>query len=197
MTRTDLLNELIKRNSLEFYLEIGVQNPANNFDKINTPYKISVDPDVNAKANFVCTSDAFFSIWKSAAHPPGNKFDLILIDGLHHAEQVEKDITNSWEVLQPGGFIVLHDCNPTEEWQQLVPRQHKVWYGDTWRAFVGFREKYRILPSLETFCIPDDCGCGIIQKMQDVKIEPGFVSTISWKEFDQDREALLNLREWI
>src|SRR5690606_11871232 len=80
-TRTDLLNHLAEKYSLERYLEIGVQVPALNFDKINCPYKIGVDPDPNASALHCVTSDEFFSYNK-------DQFDLIFIDGLHTAEQV-------------------------------------------------------------------------------------------------------------
>lgn len=41
---TQLLNYLIERYGLKSYLEIGLQNPANNFDKINAWLKIGVDP---------------------------------------------------------------------------------------------------------------------------------------------------------
>ena len=91
--------------------------------------------------------------------------------------------------MNPGGFIVLHDCNPKEEWQQLVPRQHKVWYGDVWRAFVGFRLKY---PDVISFCLDHDCGLGVI-KYTDKKIEPGFITDISWQEFDKNRKQLLGI----
>ena len=43
---TQLLNVLIKKHNLKSYLEIGVQNPANNFDKIECDSKVGVDPEV-------------------------------------------------------------------------------------------------------------------------------------------------------
>jgi hypothetical protein len=165
------------------YLEIGSQNSDNNFNKITAPVKISVDPDPKAKAMHEGTSDDFFHFYD------GPKFDVIFIDGLHHSYQVEKDVINAMGNLHPAGFIVLHDCNPIEEWQQLVPRQHKEWYGDVWRTFVGFRLKY---PDVTSFCMDFDCGCGVI-KYTDQKIEPGFITDMPWAEFDKNRNALLGM----
>lgn len=62
MNRTDLLNHLIKRHRLKYYLEIGVQNKSQNFDKIVCESKIGVDPDINADATFSLTSDNFFKM---------------------------------------------------------------------------------------------------------------------------------------
>ena len=46
------------------------------------------------------TSDEFFKNNK-------DQFDLIFIDGLHHYNQVKKDIINSVEVLKDGGIILM------------------------------------------------------------------------------------------
>lgn len=182
MTRTDLINLLMVSNEKKDYLEIGVQKPDNNFNKILAETKVSVDPDPKAEAKHICTSDHFFN-WDA------RKFDVIFIDGLHEAPQVEKDIINSMSALNKGGFIVLHDCNPPTEKDQLVPRQHKIWYGDVWRAFVGFRLKY---PDVISFCLDHDCGLGVI-KQTDQKIEPGFISDMPWQEFDKNRKQLLGI----
>jgi len=182
MTRTELINMLIKMHGFTSYLEIGMQKAENNFNKIIADVKVSVDPDPKAEATHQCTSDVFFD-WDN------RKFDVIFIDGLHEAPQVERDTINAMRIMNPGGFIVLHDCNPKEEWQQLVPRQHKVWYGDVWRAFVGFRLKY---PDVISFCLDHDCGLGVI-KYTDKKIEPGFIADISWQEFDKNRKQLLGI----
>lgn len=186
-TRTELIQHLIDTHKLTSYLEIGVQNRANNFNKINIDNKECVDPDVNAKATYDCSSDHFFE--KINKGDAKDHYDLIFIDGLHHAEQVEKDIINSMAVLNPGGFIVLHDCNPPNEMVQRVPRQTKEWYGDVWRAFVGFRMHH---PEVESYCYGFDCGCGVIT-YTDKKIEPGFLINMSWEEFDKTRKKLLAL----
>ena len=51
---------------------------------------------------FKNTSDKFFEINRE-------KFDLIYIDGSHEAQQVYKDISNSWACLNHNGIIVCDD----------------------------------------------------------------------------------------
>lgn len=184
MTRTEFINMLIKLHGYTSYLEIGMQKAANNFDKVIAPLKVSVDPDPKAEAMHKCVSDWFFEV-------DNRKFDLIFIDGLHHSDQVERDIINSLRVLNRDGIIVLHDCNPPTEKDQLVPRQHKVWYGDVWRAFVGFRLKY---PDVISFCLDHDCGLGVIKytTIPD-RIVPGFVTHMNWDHFNNNRKELLGI----
>ncbi len=86
---------------------------------------------------------------------PDILFDVIFIDGLHLAEQVDRDISNSLKVLKEDGFIVLHDCNPPTEWHARemyafyhTPAQGQ-WNGTTWKAFL----KYRNDNSIYSCCI--------------------------------------------
>ena len=126
---TQLLNYLIERYGLKSYLEIGVQNPANNFDKINCPYKEGVDPEIKRRGDlFDMTSDKYFEMI-----PEYRFFDLIFIDGLHHADQVKRDFENSLRCLNDNGFIVIHDTLPDEEQYTTVPRQTKKWFGDVYK----------------------------------------------------------------
>lgn len=179
-TRTELLNFLAKRYGLERYLEIGVQNPANNFDLIQCLIKTSVDPDPNSMATCGMTSDEYFTTQKTYSWG----FDLIFIDGLHHADQAARDFTNSFKVLAPGGFIVLHDCNPPKEEYTHVPRDSKMWWGDVYK----FASR---LSRNETFCTVDiDCGCGVFKKTNGVSI---LDAVPDWNHFDKNRKTLLNL----
>ena len=156
-TRTDLLNFLAEKYNMEHYLEIGVQVPELNFDRIKIRHKISVDPDPEARAIFCETSDQFFAHWKPVETievtsrdskkreflRSDQRFDLIFIDGLHTAEQVKKDFENALKILSPNGFIVLHDCNPLKEEHTIVPRPTKTghWNGDVYK-FVCSMPKY-------------------------------------------------------
>ena len=110
--RTDIINFLLSLEKRDKkYLEIGVRNRKSNFDLIKSKTKYSVDPAVNLSNHndhFQLTSDDFFSNLKSNKILSSNiKFDVIFVDGLHLAEQVEKDIKNSLEFIKDDGFIVL------------------------------------------------------------------------------------------
>lgn len=171
-TRTQVLNYLLNsfENDSTQYLEIGVRNPAHNFDEIIASEKYSVDPGIEFKENpvdFKLSSDAFFKQLNAGLILRKNiRFDVIFIDGLHLAEQVDRDIENALAFIKDDGYIVLHDCNPPTEWHareeylyDLTPAKY-FWNGTTWKAFY----KYRQRTDLTSACIDTDWGIGIITR---------------------------------
>jgi hypothetical protein len=170
-SRTEIINLTLSKFSKEtVYLEIGVRRPEDNFNKINSSKKYSVDPGIENPKNpvdFPFTSDEFFyKLKKGEILSKDIRFDVIFIDGLHLANQVERDIENSLSFLSENGFILLHDCNPPTEWHareeyyyDLTPAE-KFWNGTTWKAFY----KYRADQRLTSACIDTDWGVGILTK---------------------------------
>lgn len=154
MNRVTIIQSLIDKHNYKSYLEIGVRD-GSCFNTITCETKIGVDPDQSSAATVFQTSDEFFKNLNI-------KFDIIFIDGLHHADQVEKDIQNSLDALNPGGIIVMHDCLPTSEFMQRIPMlpEHNEWTGDTWRAYFKFR---RERADLEMSVVDTDWGCGLIR----------------------------------
>ncbi len=169
--RTDVINKLLSGfDRPTHYLEVGVRDPRDNFLKIESKTKYSVDPGLEMEENladFKCTSDEFFEgmnqgQWQNLPA----KFDVIFIDGLHTAEQVDRDIANALEVLSEDGFVVLHDCNPPTQWhareefgfQRSPAGAH--WNGTTWKAFVKWRKN----KTLFSFCVDTDWGVGVLSK---------------------------------
>ena len=69
--RTDVINNIIKKNNYKKYLEIGVFCARDNFDKIKIEYKVGVDPGIGGRtdATFTMTSDEFFEL-------TNDKFDI-------------------------------------------------------------------------------------------------------------------------
>jgi hypothetical protein len=119
-SRTEVLNFLLSQLKRETtYLEIGVCNPICNYNYIKADVKYSVDPGYEFTTNpvdFKMTSDEFFAKRiKNDILTDKIKFDVIFIDGLHLAEQVDRDIVNSLNFIKDDGFIVLHDCSPPIE----------------------------------------------------------------------------------
>lgn len=177
---TELLNFLTQRYKLKSYLEIGVQNPDNNFNIINIETKRGCDPHVVAKFVTTATSDHFFEMFKAA------KFDLIFIDGLHTEAQVKMDFLNSLVRLNRGGFIVIHDTNPQEEIWTKVPRESKQWTGDVYK----FVSRLSEIEGIEFKTIDFDYGCTIVKRgRQHTKVRP----LITWNYFDKNKMELLKL----
>lgn len=183
MTRTDIINTLIRRNNYKSYLEIGVQQGA-NFYEVQCAEKTGVDNDQLTLKFFpkciISSSDDFF---KSNTQ----KYDVVFIDGLHHGNQVYRDIINSLDILNEGGAIVCHDMLPKDESCQIVPREQVEWNGDCWKAWVRLRSERA---DLEMYVVDTDYGCGIIQ--------PGHQETIrytelTWPEFLKNREQWMNI----
>jgi len=169
--RTEIINFLLStKNEDTYYLEIGVRNPDDNYNHIISNHKYSVDPGIEYGENpvdFKMTSDNFFELLSTNKILSSDiQFDIIFIDGLHLAEQVNKDIINSMKFLKKDGFIVLHDCNPPTEWHARENYQYEhtpaglLWNGTTWKAFL----KWRFNPSVNSCCIDSDWGVGILSK---------------------------------
>lgn len=158
MTRAQLINHLIKKNSYKSYLEIGVNTPAQpgwSHDSIDIELKHGVDPNPDVHATFPVPSDEFF-----ATHIK-QKYDIIFIDGLHIFEQAYRDIINALKWLNDNGTIVVHDCNPTKEITQRRERASDVWHGDVWKAILKLRTKN---PDVDLYTVDTDEGCAIIKK---------------------------------
>jgi hypothetical protein len=156
-SRADLLNHLITVNDYRTYLEIGVRDPTLNFDKVRAPDKQSVDPAPLGAAAFKMTSDAFFSHLAADA-----RYDLVFVDGLHLADQVERDVANALAHLNPAGTIVLHDVNPLSRDAQTDDYDGaKRWNGTVWKAWAKLRATAADL----SMCVVDmDEGCGVIRR---------------------------------
>ena len=206
-TRTRVINEicsLVRKFGEVNYLEIGLRNPADNFDHIIADHKYSVDPGVEYKENpatFKMKSDEFFTmIEDKQSNYYGIKFDVIFIDGLHLAEQVERDIENSLNHLTSDGFIIMHDCNPPTEYHaredfnfSFTPASY-YWNGTTWKAFMKARKR----TDLSTFCVDCDWGVGVISRTSGLSdpLQEDFNPYYEFRVFESNRELSLGLIDY-
>lgn len=184
MKRWDILNSLIDKFSYSSYLEVGTQNPHSNFNKINCKNKISVEPFPKFDGiDFVGTSDEYFNQLDE-----NEKFDLIFIDGLHHYEQVLKDIDNSLVHLNENGSILCHDCLPHTERMQLREDLGGEWTGDVWKAmFILMKTRNDI----KLRVIDTDYGCGLIRKeTQDIK---NFDDELTYEFYQKNKNKILDI----
>jgi hypothetical protein len=114
--------------------------------------------------------------------------DLIFIDGLHHADQVMRDIIHSLQVLTENGTIVVHDCNPMNKEIQMVPRITGGWTGDVWKAWVKLRATR---DDLKMYVIDADSGCGVIRRgRQELVTLP---ESLTYEFLSDNRARILNL----
>ena len=189
MKRTDIINNFIQKLGYNSYLEIGTQNPNGNFNHINIKNKYSVEPfppsELSANDySFVGTSDQYFDFIS-----PDTKFDIVFIDGLHHSNQVLKDIENSLNHLSDNGTIICHDCLPTTEKMQERNDHGGEWTGDGWKAIAELRVE-RI--DLDIKVVDTDYGCGIIRKGTNIP----YITNENYKTYtyySNNKNELLNV----
>ncbi len=190
---TQLLQALIDKYGLKSYLEIGVQNPANNFDKIVCKIKQGVDPEVKDTPHiFKLSSDFFFKLQLDNLSER-IKFDLIFIDGLHHADQCKRDFENSLRCLSDNGFIVIHDVLPENEEGTLVPRQTKMWWGDVYKWAMGMCYNYCDIVDFKTFNI--DNGCMVVWKSPSKTNRPPHEVAFDWQTYLTHGRTLMNVTD--
>lgn len=205
MNRWDVINKFIKERGYTSYLEIGYYKGW-SFDQVNCKNKIAVDPNpskfpeqeeiqygrtiLNLKKTGIeklvkSTSDEFFKKNK-------DKFDIVFIDGLHESKQVQKDILNSLAILNEGGVILLHDCNPPTE-AHTLNGVDGCWNGDVYKAIMTFKFLNPLIYTIDT-----DWGIGVIEKfdLEDIDI----VSELDWEYFETNRKesiGLISLEQFI
>ena len=144
---------------MKSYLEIGVDNPDQVFNHIDAEKKVGVDPyeldgdtgchlwnkenrdemiaNIDPEAEFHRkTSDEYFEDLAKS-----KKFDIIFIDGLHLAEQVEKDFFNAYRHLKKrNGIIIIDDVCPNNHHEAKVPpTPGQGWRGSVWEFWAKMR----------------------------------------------------------
>jgi hypothetical protein len=135
---------------IHHYLEIGVSAGA-TFKNVSFPHKVAVDPKFRfkyksskAEEYHEVTSDAYFTRLDRAA-----KFDLIFIDGLHHAEQALQDLRHAVDHSHERTLIVLDDVYPCDRFSVMRSQEKAVtlrmlhrkdspapraWHGDVFKT---------------------------------------------------------------
>lgn len=150
--RLDLIKKAIEVTNAKTYLEIGCDKNQ-IFSNISVERMIGVDPARGGNCRM--TSDEFFE-------QNVETFDVIFIDGLHHYDQVSRDVENALNVLNDGGIIIIHDMLPVNEKEAVVPIPEikQVWLGDVWRLAFDLSNRSDIRFKLTLI----DHGCGVVCK---------------------------------
>ena len=190
-SRTSLINYLIEDRGYKSYLEIGVQHPCNNYDKIICEKKKGVDPAARAPVTHPMTSDDFFKI-------NTDLYDIIFIDGLHLSEQTIKDVDNGLQCLSENGVIVMHDCMPKQKLHAQRNRESRHWNGDVWKAAMYIRMNYK---NVYLTVLDMDYGCGVLEVSKSQELFPKIpIEDMTWEFYEANKADGLNImsvEEWI
>jgi SAM-dependent methyltransferase len=153
--RISIVNLLFSGKPDGDYLEIGC---ASNllFDAVMAARKVGVDPVSGGTHRQ--TSDDFF------AQNRGARFDVVFIDGLHHYDQVRRDLVNALSVVRRGGWIALHDMLPRDWVEEHVPQlSTSGWTGDGWK--VAF--ELAASPDVDFRLLALDHGVGVLRVLAE------------------------------
>lgn len=187
----EIINKIIADTEAKSFLELGYGS-GHNFNKIKCDVKVGVDPSLNVdkgaagllvEGSFIVkkSSDDFFE-------DNDDDFDVIFIDGLHHCDQVRKDISNALKCSPKA--VILHDTIPHSKEMQEVPRNTKQWTGDCWRAAVGFIESY---PDVRVETYRSDFGVSVFYP-EGKKTRKYFEDTeMSYEYFKKNAVELLRI----
>jgi len=179
MNRVELINLLASHVNAQDYLEVGVRF-GRCLSRITVPNRTGVDPaPVLHKVEeeyrpgleginlHICTSDEFFA-------NSTETFDVIFVDGMHLYEFAMRDLLNSLNRLNPGGFVVAHDLCPKNATVASRERLSTEWNGDVWKVALDVNMNY---PDIEYCVMNCDFGLGVFwKKDQNQKFVP------DWRE---------------
>jgi hypothetical protein len=218
MNRIEVVQKIIYKKRARTYLEIGVSF-GRTFFPIKARQKIAVDPNFRFSTKtrikwifknsynltakyYACTSDNFFSSISSI-----DRFDVVLIDGLHTYQQSLKDVINSLGSLSENGIIVMHDCNPphqaaaypAESYESAaalnLPGWTGEWCGDVWKTICYLRSQ-RI--DLNVFVLDCDRGLGIVMKGDPdncLNMNEEVLNKMTYEDLSRERKKFLNLKD--
>lgn len=183
---TEIVVHLCRKLAARSYLEIGVHTGA-TFNRVECPRKVGVDV-VNPAGLLdlkVMPSDEF---WDTSRET----FDLIFIDGLHTYSQSWKDLVGALGHLNPGGVIVLDDCNPTSEEMAdpRVPEGDGAWCGRVCDTI----NRARLSRGLDVTTVDYGVGIGIVRRNGENLELLEEDEMLSYEEFDRSRAEVLNLK---
>jgi hypothetical protein len=206
MSVASTVNYFVDKYNYQSYLEIGIHR-GKTYKEIICDVKAGVEPGGKKRGGMhpthAMTSDDFF-------FQNDDRFDIVFIDGLHHADQFMRDVINSLDCLNEGGTIFCHDINPVHKLWQLVPQPpdfykggKQMWRGDVWKGWVKLRatredlwmytiQGTRARPqSFHGHCL------GVIRKgKQDLLPLSRKLIDPTYEDFNENRAEWLNLITW-
>jgi hypothetical protein len=140
------------------YLEIGVRDGRSL--ALSRADSVGIDPafNISAEIRTRCslhrtTSDEYFARPRGAGEEP-ERFDLVLIDGLHLFDFALRDFINSEARSHPWSVIVVDDVLPREPREASRSDASGRWTGDVFKLPFAIRDHRPDLVALEVDTLP-------------------------------------------
>jgi predicted O-methyltransferase YrrM len=214
MDRREVIQKIIDATGAKRYLEIGVFQ-GTTFLQIKCRHKSAVDPDFRisprARARWVLRNlgSRFYQMMSGdffARYRSPKKFGVAFIDGLHSYAGSLADLEKTLGILDDGGVIIMHDCNPptaaaetpADSWYDAdakkVPGWTGEWNGDVWKTIARIRSER---DDLSVFVLDTDYGLGIITRGKPEKmlgLTPAEIHAFTYADLDAHRAEWLDLK---
>ena len=225
MRKFDIVNRLVSQYRLTKYLEIATPTTGLEFDRVDrgalelrhrVMSHCANDFDDGLEITYkVHDQDLRSSI--KLIHTRRIGYDIVFVDPYHTYEDSWEAISGAVKIVAPGGFVVIHDCNPPSAELARPEFMEGDWCGVTYLAYLDFVTGNT---RLEYLTVDTDFGCGVIRKPARQSVWKAISSVIPadlgkkanrrrkarrWRQrpirdfdaaytfFDRDRDNLLNL----
>lgn len=141
----DFLEQIHTNRPPRVYLEIGVATGKSISLVREGTRAIGIDPATGRDDLLVfhppgatprlhlTTSDRFFETVDPLEEMGASGFDLAFVDGLHHFDQVLKDVCNLERLAGPDSVVLVHDTIPVDPRVATRERTTLFWTGDVWK----------------------------------------------------------------
>lgn len=167
LTKSQIVMEISRRCGLKDFLEICTHSTGNHFSDVKLPGLRRRRLMYNCPAYY--NDDDEITYRFEGFDIPGaeerivadGRPDLILLDGWHTAEYAARDIRLAYELLMPGGALVVHDVFPADKQRADPQWRRDAWSGVSYKEFIDF---VLTEPNLDYCTVDTDEGCGIIVK---------------------------------
>lgn len=194
--RVELIQAVLSCYELPAYLEIGFGDGW-CFNQITTHDKTCVDPHPHKSDTWGTQGNCITKTSTDFFKNNTRKYDVIFIDGDHAYDAVCSDFENSANCLNPNGTIILHDCNPMNEWMCRPKAQFFPERGEPWNGDGGYRLLMRLYQTSSKYTwmtSNEDHGCCVLRFGKRVPVMLGSMMVEdSYIMFDRNRKDILNL----
>ena len=168
LTKMEIIGHLAARHGFSRYLELCTATTGNLYDRLDRTvlttahrliYNCPADFDDGLGVDFRAEGFDIDSCL-SEIRIRGQRYDIILVDPFHDYACSWRDLAAAFELVEAGGFLVVHDCLPADRAMAAPEYSTGEWCGVTYKAYLDFVVSRR----LDYQTVDTDYGCGIIRK---------------------------------
>lgn len=206
VTKGDIINHLIRQFGFTSYLEYNKFDGASYYHEIVCANKeIAYLPEnsyldaANIERLLNIAKEVSFCdvlslpqlLERYDAEHRNKKFDIIFFDPIHVRPDVDSALKILPRLLNPGGVLVVHDCNPEHFALTTLKRRPGSWVGETFKAFAVFRHFNRN----HAITVSEDFGVGLIWN-QNLNLDYSPHFDLDYYDFASDKAEYIGLIDW-